>query len=82
MRVSKEITMGNLVSWSLILVGFVAGFATLKGNTARALEVANEAKTTAVAAKDSIADLKTDIAVIKNSTASIQSTLVEIKAKL
>lgn len=82
MKVSKDITIGNLVSWSLILIGFVAGFATLKGNTAKALEVANEAKITADSSKDAISSLRTDIAVIKVTTQNIEKSLDEIKAKL
>lgn len=82
MRLNKEVTVGNLVSWGMILFGMIMGYATLKANTAKALDVANDAKTTSEAAKGSISDLKTDIAVIKVTTQNIERSIGEIKAKL
>lgn len=82
MTLDKQITVGNLVSWSLLLAAFVAGWATVKANTTRALDVAIEAKKTADESKDQINVLKTDIEVIKATTKNTDKTVEDIRQYL
>ena len=82
MTLNKEITIGNLVSWGMIVSAFVSGYVTLRGNTIRALEVANEAKEAASAASAQINSLKTDIAVIKVTTQNTEIKTEEIRSYL
>lgn len=44
MTIEKKISPGDLVSWSLILIGFAVGYASLRATASQALETANEAK--------------------------------------
>lgn len=80
-HISSEITFGNLVSWGLIALGFVAGYFQLRAQVDSTAIVAKDAKETAIAAQISISDLKTDIAVIKNATANIDRTVQEFRTK-
>lgn len=82
MTLNKEVTIGNLVSWGMIVVAFVSGYVTLRGDTTHALQVANEAKETATAASIQINSLKTDIAVIKVTTQNTEMKIEEIRSYL
>ncbi len=79
MRLDRTISTGNIVSWAMILAGFILGFAHLQATAKMALQNAEEAKTTAILATGKIQDLniyyleqgseiKKDIAVIKATT--------------
>ncbi len=80
-RLSNEITFGNLVSWSLIILGFVAWGFQLKAQADSTEVVALAAKQTADQAQRQIYSLQTDIAVIKSTTENIDRTVQEFKMK-
>ncbi len=82
MRLNREITTGNLVSWALILIAFVAGYARLRGNVETAIKDANDAKITAVAATAQINQSQIALARIETKVTSIEKSVDEIKDTL
>lgn len=72
--------MGNLISWSLILIAFVASYSALKGTVAAAEVTAKEAKTLAFSTRDQVYSMKTDIEVIKVTTQNTDKKVDELRA--
>ncbi len=79
LNINKEVTMGNLVSWALILIAFVAGYARLQGTVAQADINAKEAKVVAISAQAQIYLMKTDVEVIKVTTANTEKKVDELR---
>lgn len=89
-NLDRSVTIGNLVSWLLIAMGFVAGYTKLQDaqaqtvkDVALAAATASEARTSALAIKDdtnkSISLLSKDIAVIKNTLENIDRNFTDWK---
>ncbi len=78
-RLNNEVTIGNLVSWALIAIGFMAGYMQMRGDVTNNGLVAKEARETAQEAQRQIYTMKTDIAVIKATTVNTDKAVSEIK---
>lgn len=79
-HINSEVTMGNLVSWGLILVAFVAGYARLQGTVVQADLVAKEAKLVASQAQTQVYGIKTDIEVIRVTTFNTEKKIDELRS--
>jgi len=92
-KVNSEISIGNIVSWALVVVGFIAGYVKLQGAVERSVADLLEVKKSAAvdenrlhnhetAEMERIADMKTDVAVLKTDVRAIRSSLDSIERKL
>lgn len=86
MRLDRTISAGNIVSWGMILAGFILGFAQLQATSKQALGEAVEAKIQAnlVAEKVSdgaivrareLAEIAKDVAVTKEKVLGLDKKL-------
>lgn len=89
-KVDSQITIGNMVSWALVVIAFVTGFVKLQEASAQNARDVVEAKSIAVRASErltasdlvrqaDIGALKTDIAVIKSNVLTMNEKIDEIR---
>ncbi len=86
MRLDRTISTGNIVSWAMILAGFILGFAHLQATAKQALQNSDEAKSIAVGAMAKIQDLNIYYleqgSEIKKDIAVIKATITQMDKKL
>lgn len=75
MRVNREISLGNIVSWIAILIGFSVTFTKLQGDTAAAREMAKEAVIKGHMTQQDISQLKVDVAKAAEYTKAVNDKL-------
>lgn len=79
MGVDKNISIGNIVSWSLIVLGFVVSYARLQGNVEVVQAEALDAKKQVIVAKDQVNELRISLARIEERIKSMDSKIDDIK---
>ena len=90
MELDKKISIGNIISWAIILIGLAAGYTRMQSASEQNAKDVAEAKMIAQNAEtrintlDSIrqaqiSDIKVDVAVIKQNVISINEKLFEIR---
>lgn len=81
LTITKEMTPW-IVSWLILLIGFVAGYTRLQATAATALSEAEAVRLITAKEGEKIGELKTDIAVIKNNVENVKNTVDDIKRRL
>lgn len=89
-KFDSQITTGNIVSWSLLVIAIVSGFVRLQDVSAQNQKDVLEAKVLAASVQDRLnmverinqkeqAEMKTDIAVIKANVLTFSEKLDDIR---
>ncbi len=89
MQIDKNITTGNIVSWSMIMIGLAIGYGKLQSATAQTTKDAQKATEMAAKVEETlrntdairlaqISALTVDIAVTKSTVTSIDKKIDEL----
>ncbi len=89
-KIRPDITIGNIVSWTIIACGFLVGYTKLQDASAQSIKDVGEAKNLAINVQERLnqsekvyqreaGDMKTDIAVIKSNVLTINDKLDQIR---
>jgi flagellin-like hook-associated protein FlgL len=79
MKVNNDINLGNVVSWTLILLGFAVSYTRLQGEATIAKETAKEAVLKAESAEGKLNAINVRLASIDANLSFVTKNVEEIK---